>query len=46
MSVGHFDHVLIVYSLMEHVTWKSQADPILGHSPSPTGRWVSETYGL
>ena len=23
MSVGHLDHVLIVYSLMEHVTWKS-----------------------
>ena len=23
MSVGHVDHVLIVYSLMEHVTWKS-----------------------
>ena len=21
MSVGHLDHVLIVYSLMEHVTW-------------------------
>ena len=23
MSVEHLDHVLIVYSLMEHVTWKS-----------------------
>ena len=23
MSVGHLDHVLIVYSSMEHVTWKS-----------------------
>jgi len=23
MSVGHLDHVLIVYSWMEHVTWKS-----------------------
>ena len=23
MSVGHLDHVLIVYSLTEHVTWKS-----------------------
>jgi len=23
MSIGHLDHVLIVYSLMEHVTWKS-----------------------
>ena len=23
MSVGHFDHVLTVYSSMEHVTWKS-----------------------
>jgi len=22
MSVGHLHHVLIVYSLMEHVTWK------------------------
>ena len=21
MSVGHLDHVFIVYSLMEHVTW-------------------------
>jgi len=24
MSVGHLDHVLIVYSGMEHVTWKSR----------------------
>jgi len=24
MSVGHLDHVLSVYSWMEHVTWKSQ----------------------
>jgi len=31
MSVGHLDHVLIVYSSMEHVTWKS-----LG----PTCGWV------
>jgi len=23
MSVGHLDHIVIVYSLMEHVTWKS-----------------------
>jgi len=23
MSVGHLDHVLIVYSLIEHMTWKS-----------------------
>ena len=23
MSVGHLDQVLIVYSSMEHVTWKS-----------------------
>jgi len=23
MSFGHLDHVLIVYSWMEHVTWKS-----------------------
>ena len=23
MSVGHLDHVSIVYSSMEHVTWKS-----------------------
>ena len=23
MSVGHLDHVLIVYSSTEHVTWKS-----------------------
>ena len=23
MSVGHLDHVFIVYSSMEHVTWKS-----------------------
>jgi len=30
MSVGHPDHVLIVYSSMEHVTWKS---------PGPTP-WV------
>jgi len=31
MSVGHLDHVLIVYSLMEHVTWKS---------PGPMCGWV------
>jgi len=30
-SVGHLDHVLIVYSWMEHVTWKS---------PGPTCGWV------
>ena len=29
MSVGHLDHVLIVYSSMEHVTWKSP-DPMCG----------------
>jgi len=23
MSVGHLDHVLVVYSSMEHVIWKS-----------------------
>jgi len=23
MSIGHLDHVFIVYSSMEHVTWKS-----------------------
>jgi len=28
-SVEHLDHVLIVYSLMEHVTWKS-AGPMCG----------------
>jgi len=31
MSVGHLDHVLIIYSSMEHVTWKS---------PGPTCGWV------
>jgi len=31
MSVGHLDQVLIVYSLMEHVTWKS---------PGPMCGWV------
>jgi len=31
MSVGHLDHFLIVYSSMEHVTWKS---------PSPMCGWV------
>ena len=31
MSVGHHDHVLIVYSLIEHVTWKS---------PGPMCGWV------
>jgi len=25
MSVGHLDHVLTVYSSMEHVTWKSRS---------------------
>ena len=29
MSVGHLDHVLNVYSSMEHVTWKSP-DPMCG----------------
>jgi len=29
MSVGHVDHVLIVYSSMEHVTWKSSG-PVCG----------------
>ena len=29
MSVGHLDHVLIVYHSLEHVTWKS-AGPICG----------------
>ena len=33
MSVGHLDHVLIVYSLMEHVTWKS---------PGPMYGWVGK----
>jgi len=31
MSVGHLDHVLIVHSLMEHVTWRS---------PGPMCGWV------
>ena len=31
MSVGHLDHVLIVYSWIEHVTWKS---------PVPMFGWV------
>jgi len=31
MSVGHLDHVLIVYSSMEHVTWRS---------PGPMCGWV------
>ena len=31
MSVGYLDHVLIVYSSMEHVTWKS---------PGPMYGWV------
>jgi len=29
MSVGHLDQVLIVYSWMEHVTWKSPG-PVCG----------------
>jgi len=29
MSVGHLDHVLIVYSSMEHETWKSPGPIIL-----------------
>ena len=28
MSVGHLDHVLIVYSSMEHVAWKSPHHPL------------------
>jgi len=31
MTVGHLDHVLIVYSLMQYVTWKS---------PGPMCSWV------
>ena len=33
-SVGHLDHVLTVYSSMEHVTWKS---------PGPMCGWVDRT---
>jgi len=33
VSVGHLDHVLIVYSSMEHVTWKS---------PGPICGWVGK----
>ena len=28
MSVGHLDHVLIVYNLTEHVTWDSETSGI------------------
>ena len=28
MSVGHLDHVLIIYSSMEHVTWKSEVSTL------------------
>jgi len=30
ISVGHLDHILIVYSLTEHVTWKSPDGPMSG----------------
>jgi len=34
MSVGHLDHVLIVYSSMEHTTWKvSHHRPCWGREP-------------
>ena len=34
MSVGHLDHVLIVYSSMEHMTWKvSHHRPCCGREP-------------
>ena len=36
MSVAHLDHVLIVYSWMEHVTWKS---------PGPMYGWVGNLVG-
>jgi len=36
MSVGHLDHVLTVYSSMEHVTWKS---------PGPMCGWVGRILG-
>ena len=45
MSVGHLDHVLIVYSLMEHMTWKSPAgsyrlshtwDQVISRSRAPS----------
>ena len=32
MSVGHLNHVLTVYSSMEHMTWKSP-DPMCGEDP-------------
>ena len=37
MSVGHLDHVLIVYSSMEHVTWKSPGPMCVAEL---VGSWV------
>jgi len=42
MFVGHLDHVLIVYSLMEHVTWKSTEAMELCGSSEGQGRGGSE----
>ena len=37
ISVGHLDHVLIVYSSMEHMTWESSG-PMCGSYIGKTGR--------
>jgi len=37
MSVGHLDHVLTVYSSMEHMTWESSG-PMCGSYIGKTGR--------
>jgi len=34
MSVGHLDHVFLIYSLMEHVTWKSPRSCPAAHRSS------------
>jgi len=34
-NVGHLDHVLIVYSSMEHVTWKLPGPTV----PATHGTW-------
>ena len=56
VSIGHLDHVLIVYSSMEHVTWKSPG-PMCGWvgrilhpdsctSVSPDPKWLFYPRGL
>jgi len=46
MSIGHLDHVLIVYSSMEHVTWKSPGPWNFGSSEGQGQGWREDRIDL